>query len=450
MKLLSLVPTSRVCVAVFCLLPLVVSGQTLPEAVQIALSQYPTILAAQSRVEVAKYQVMQAKSEHWPQVAWQGTNSSYSGVTPTAFAPNDTWIQSPAVSVNIWSGWRIQSQVDRASAIRESQRHEETITRDEVAFLVVEAYLNWMRLGTLVEIAQRNVVRHERLTSDVSKIAKVDQGRRIDVTQAIVRTENARLTLEQFRAEHEVAAQRLRRMLSGSLPEHPSGYKQILGTLPKDKNQALALLNDRHPVIAQQIARAQAAEAGILNAKSGFSPTVDLSYQKQTTQGTGQGDYVTQLNVRVPIFDGGSAFSRTRGAYAELEVAKQELAEARITLRENLLSAWSNLATAKQRATLGSRQVKSAKELVSGYDQQFRVGRRSLLDLLTVEDNLFSYQVSVTNASFEERNAKARILAILNQLASSYELAGVPAGSSPVTKTGDVAAPKRPIFSNAN
>ncbi|MDP4837050.1 MAG: TolC family protein, partial [Burkholderiales bacterium] len=115
-----------------------------------------------------------------------------------------------------------------------------------------------------------------------------------------------------------------------------------------------------------------------------------------------------------------------------------------------LLSAWSNLATAKQRATLGSRQVKSAKELVSGYDQQFRVGRRSLLDLLTVEDNLFSYQVSVTNASFEERNAKARILAILNQLASSYELAEVPAGSSAVIKTGDVAAPKRPIFSNAN
>mgnify|MGYP000058134123 CR=1 FL=1 len=435
MKLLFRNLRSALGVLVVGLIPLSTAAQTLPEAVAIALSQYPTILAAESRVEAADYQIMQARSGHWPQVAWQGTNSAYSNVTPRPFEPDDTWIQSPSVNLNIWSGWRIQSQVDRARAVHQSQRHQQNITRDEVAFMVIEAYLDWVRLREVVSLAEQNVKMHDRLTSNVTEIANVDQGRRIDVTQAVVRTENARLTLEQLKSERDIAAQRLRRMLLGLLPVHPAGYDRIAGRLPKNQKQALAMLTNRHPVIAQRLAQIQAAEADVLNAKSGFSPTVDLSYQRQASQGTGQGDYVTQLNVRVPIFDGGSAYGGTRSAYAELDVAKQGLTEAKITLKENILSAWSEYLTAQQRVKLGARQVKNATELVAGYEEQFRVGRRSLLDLLTIQDNLFTYQINVTNASFQVRTAKAKILAVLNQLALAYEgQSGNGAASRPTAK----------------
>ncbi|UOD50397.1 TolC family protein [Orrella daihaiensis] len=402
-------------------MPSVVLSQSLPEAVQIALSQYPSILAAQSRVEAADYEITRARSGHFPQVGWQGTNSVYSDVSPTPFGPNDTWIQSPTVNMNVWSGWRVQSEVERAQAIHDTRQQQQRITRDEVAFLVVEAYLNWMRLRDLVKLAEDNLAAHERLTRDVNKIAAVDQGRRIDVDQALVRTENARLSLEQRRAEYEIFAQRLRRMLLGRLPQFPAGYEQIKGRLPTTTDQALALLAPTHPVIAQQQAQIDAAEAAVRSAKSGFSPRVDLSYQRQTTQGSGQGDYITQLNVQVPIFDGGSAYGATRSAYAELDAAKQGLTEVKVTLRENLLTGWSEYLSAKQRAVLGKKQVVNAIKLVEGYDKQFRVGRRSLLDLLTIQDNLYSYQTNATNASYEERIAKAKILAILNRLALAYQ-----------------------------
>lgn len=440
------VTTKLLVVISSCLLPAWSAAQSLPEAVQIALNQYPTILAAQSRLEAAEYQIMQAQGQHWPQLSWQGTNSAYSNVTPSTFQPNDTWVQSPAISVNIWSGWRIQSQVDRARAVREGRRQGERITRDEVAFMVVQAYLNWIRLQRIVDLAQDNVAVHQRLTSDVTKIALVDEGRRIDVTQATVRTENARLTLEQLMSERAIAAERLRRMLLGALPRHPSGYDTIAGNLPKSDKQLVALITDAHPVIAQQLSEIEAAKANVLNAKSGFSPTVDLSYQRQVAQGTGQGDYVTQLNVRVPIFDGGSAYGGTRSAYAELDAAKQGLIEAKINLRESLLSAWSEYLTAQERVTLGSRQVKNALELVNGYDKQFRVGRRSLLDLLTIQDNLFTYQINVTNASFQARTAKAKILATLNRLALAYETAGVSAGAPQPTGSLSTNNQRRPLY----
>lgn len=414
-----------ICLGFGLLLPSAVTkAQSLSEAMMIALSQYPSILAAQARVDAADYQIMAAQSGHFPQISWQGTNSAYSNVTPRPFEPNDTWIQSPAVSLNIWSGWRIQSQVDRARAVYDSRSHQKKITQDEVAFQVLQAYLDWVRTKQLVKLAQDNVDRHERLSADVTKIARVDQGRRIDVTQAAVRTENAKLTLEQIHSDHEIASQRLRRMLLGRLPQFPSGYEKINGVLPASREQALSMLADNHPVIAQQIAEIAAAQADVTRAQSGFSPTVDVSYQRQSAQGSGQGDYVTQLNVNIPIFDGGSAYGSTRSAYAELDAAKQGLTEARITLRESLMSAWSEYATAQQRVRLGERQVQNARELVLGYDKQFRVGRRSLLDLLTIQDNLFSYERSLTNSIFQTKVAKAKILAVLNRLTSSYKLGG--------------------------
>jgi len=402
-------------------MPSVATSQSLPEAVQIALSQYPTILAAQSRVEAAGHEVTRARSGHFPQVGWQGTNSAYSDVGPNPFGPEDTWIQSPTVNMNIWSGWRVQSEVEFAQSVHERNRQQQNITRDEVAFMVVEAYLNWMRTRELVVLAEQNLAAHERLTNDVRRIAAVDQGRRIDIDQAVVRTENARLSLEQRRSENQIFSQRLRRMLLGRLPQHPDGYQSIKGTLPTNTDQALAMLTDSHPVIAQQLAQIEGAEAAVRSAKSGFSPTVDISYQRQTAQGSGQGDYIAQLNVQVPLFDGGASYGATRGAYSELDAAKQGLTEAKVTLRENLLASWSEYLSAKRRAILGKRQVVNAAKLVEGYDQQFRVGRRSLLDLLTIQDNLYSYQTNANNAAFEERIAKAKILAVLNRLAATYQ-----------------------------
>jgi len=416
--------TSLLASLLLALSPLTAVGQNLTEAVGIALSQYPSIIAAEARVQSADSDIITARSGHLPQVSWQGTNNVYSGVPTTPFQPSNTWIQSPAVNVNLWSGWRIQSGVERARAVFDTRKQQQRITRDEVAFLVVEAYLNWIRTAELIRLAKRNLAAHERLRSDVIKIAQVDQGRQIDVQQAEVRLENASLSLRQRESEHEIFSQRLRRMLLGRLPPHPSGYETIRGAFPGNPDQALSFINDAHPLIAQQLSEIEAAQAAVRSARAGFSPTVNLSYQKQIAQGSGQGDYITQLNVNVPIFDGGASYGSTLSAQSLVEAAQQALNEARITLRERLLSSWSEFSSAKQRAALGKRQVATAQKLVVGYDQQFRVGRRSLLDLLTIQDNLYSYETQATNAAFEQKIAQARIMAVLNRLALAYQAPG--------------------------
>lgn len=409
--------------AFFAMLSMVCAAQaqSLREAVLMALSDYPAVLAAQASTQAAQSDIDRAFSQHWPQVGWQGTQSTYSDVTPNPFEPGNTWIQSPTVSLNIWSGWRIQSEVEQAEALAKASDQQKAITLNEVALLMAETYLNWARLGDLVRLSKANVSAHRRIAADIDTIVKIDPGRRIDAQQARVRLENATLFLEQRQTELAVLEARLDRLLLGNRPTQPSGVNEPIGQIPATSKDAMAYISDQHPAVAEQLAQVKAAEAQIRNARSQYSPTVDLTYGKQVNQGSGQGDYVTQISVNMPIFTGGSTNAAMSGAKAQLQAAQFRLQETRLTQRERLISAWSEWLSAKQRQRLGQRQSEQGQQLVAGYEKQFRVGRRSLLDLLNIQNELYNYQTSAVNALFDERIARMRILAAMGRLASVFK-----------------------------
>ncbi len=391
-----------------------VAAQSMQESARIALSQYPTILAAQSRVQAADYDVTRAQGAHYPQVAWSGTQSSYS----TGSIPSN-WIQSPTVNINLWSGWAIESDVERSKALADAGRHQQRMTKDDVALLAIEAYLNWARSLQLVSLAQKNVREHERIRKDILTIVEIDVGRRVDFDQAEGRFENAKLSLQQREAELSVAKQRLLRMMLGKIPTHPEGLDKPIGRLPTSVEEALGYLNDTHPTIAFKLSQVQAAKASLGAARAQHSPTVNVSYGKQINQGSGQGDYVAQLNVSIPIFTGGTATGATGTALANLQAAEYDVRDTRLLLREKLLSAWSDYFASKSRAELGFKQERTALSLASGYESQFRIGRRSLLDLLNVQNDLYSYQSNALMALFDARVSRARIMATIGKLASS-------------------------------
>ena len=392
-------------------------AQSLHEAVLISLAQYPAILAAQSRVTAAESDIIRAQSGHWPQVGWSGTYSAYNSSDVS-----NNWIQSPTVSMNIWSSWRIQSGVERSRALADSGRQQQRITRDDVALLATEGYLNWAHQLEMVKLAKENLTQHQRILGNIGQIVAADSGRRIDYNQAQVRLTNAELALKQSMVDLAVAQERLNRMLLGRLPEKPTGLDFVVGVNPKSAEEALLALNDTHPSISRQLALVNAAQATLKGARAQYGPSVDLTYGKQTTQGAGQGSYLAQVVVSVPIFQGGATYGAVGTAAAELQASEHSLAETRLVLRERLLVSWAEWLSAQSRSKQGVAQVNTAKGLVWGYWQQFQVGRRSLLDLLNVQSDLYNYQVNAANAGYEATVSRARVLAAMGKLANDYTL----------------------------
>lgn len=59
-------------------------------------------------------------------------------------------------------------------------------------------------------------------------------------------------------------------------------------------------------------------------------------------------------------------------------------------------------------------------KLVDAYRQQFRVARRSLLDLLNIQADTFNYRIAARAAFHDERLARVRLLASTGELAKRF------------------------------
>ena len=400
---------------VVALLPIGCWAQSLQEAVGIALAEYPSIASSKFKTEAALSDVTRAKGGHWPQLSWSGTYSDYQ----TSSLKN-RWVQTPVLNLNLWSGGRIQADVDRAQAQAQASRLQEAVTRDDVALLSSEAYLQWAHQQHLVALAQDNLGTHEKILRDFQTITQIDPGRRIDLNQAQVRYDNARLALLKSETDKAVAAERVSRVLMTPAPEQPSGLDYSLPMPYATLAQAQQALGDQHPVIAKLLAQREAAQASVRYAQAQHAPTVNLTHAKSTTPGLAEGKYVTQVQLNLPLVDGGTARGAVGTATANLQALESDLKETRLLLNEQLAAAWTDWLSAQHRAEMGEQQIRTAKDLAQGYVQQFRVGRRSLLDLLNIQTDLYSYQSNAANAAYESRISQHRILATLGQLAAAY------------------------------
>lgn len=401
-----------------------VQAQTLVEVVNQALQTYPAVLSAAAKTSASRSDIARARSAHYPQLGMTATANAFaSGAYPSGTSRSSL---SPTAKVNLWSGGKIEAEAQRAEALTQASEFLQANTLDEVAQLAAEAYLNWAKTADLYRLAVLNVNAHEETLNDIRKIAQADTGRRVDYEQALVRMENATLSLQQRKSDFAQAIQRVRRFWAADMASRPEGLDAavadsgVLGKIPSSLAQAVEMVSLDLPTIAQARAQVQAAQAGVRVAKSQFWPTVDLSVSKQANTANGRQEAFTQLQVNAPFYNGGGTAALVEGAVGQLKAAEFTLEESQLLAREKAALAWQEWASARSRAVTGASQSEVGDKLVDAYRQQFRVARRSLLDLLNIQADAFNYRSSARAAFHDERLARVRLLAVTGDLAKRF------------------------------
>jgi outer membrane protein TolC len=410
--------------AVMASLALSTQSQTLTDVVNQALQTYPAVLAAGAKTASSRTDITRARSAHYPQVGLTASANAYSsGKLPAGTSRTSV---SPTARLNLWSGGKIEAEAERAEALSRASEFLEANTLDDVAQLAAEAYLNWAKTADLYSLAVRNVNAHRETLSDIEKIAQADTGRRVDVEQALVRMENATLALQQRKSDFAQAIQRLRRFWKGEMDARPANLdmdvseRGVLGRIPSSLSQATGMVSEDLPSIAQAKAQLQAAQAGVRLAKGQLWPTVDLAVSRQLNSATGKQEPFTQVQFNAPFYNGGGTAALIEGAVGQVKAAEFTLEEARLLAREEAAFAWQEWASAKSRSDTGLTQSAVGDKLVDAYRQQFRVARRSLLDLLNIQADTYNYRSSARAAFHDERLARVRLLAATGDLARRF------------------------------
>lgn len=400
-------------------------AQTLDEVVQQAMVSYPAMVSAQAKANAARADIGRARSAHYPQISVGASANSYaSGSVPASVGSTSF---SPTAKINLWSGGRIEADAQRSEALSQASNAQIQVTLEDVALQATEAYLNWAKTAELYQLSVRNLNSHLETLSDIRTIANADTGRRIDVEQAQVRVDNARLTLQQRKSDLVQSMQRLKRFWPKDLDARPANLQQALslggplGALPLSVEEATAQLNDRMPVLAQLKAQVDAAQASVRQARGLYWPTLDLVSSRQYNMNTQRFEQLTQLQLNMAVYNGQGTQAQVEAAVAQVSAAEAALDEGRLLQREKIAAAWQEWAAARGRALLGGEQSTVGDKVVEGYRQQFRLARRSLLDLLNIQTESFNYRSVALAAVHDERIARARLLAAMGVLASRFE-----------------------------
>ena len=84
--------------------------------------------------------------------------------------------------------------------------------------------------------------------------------------------------------------------------------------------------------------------------------------------------------------------------------------------------AWNNIVRLRQQLPFLREHELSTSKVRVAYMQQFRIGQRSLLDLLDTENELFDARRAMINADYDLKKAEYYWLALSNQVLPNFGL----------------------------
>jgi adhesin transport system outer membrane protein len=390
---------------------------TLTEAVRETVCTNPDIGVNIKRVLADTQKVGQARAGYLPKVDVNaGFGREQAENTNTGFQTVSMWRRELGVTGRemIFDGFATRSEVARNKAITDADAYQVWGSAEDIGLKAAEAYLNVLRTREIVRLAQKNLNVHQDTYGMIYKLSKSGVGREADTDQASGRLALARANLVAAESDARDAATTYQKLVGTDPMDLSPPPVPRPADLPQNLEGALSVAILNHPILKSANADIKQAKAQDDAAKAVFYPRLDAVGNISRNHNVGSpgpdNDATALLQLQYNIFRGGGDVSRKNETAYEVQEAREIRNRTYRQVVENMRLSWSALLTARDRLTyLESHQDESIKALAA-YQQQFQLGKRTLLDVLDSQNELFTSQTSYVNGRYDVIDAKYRIL----------------------------------------
>ena len=388
---------------------LVPSAMTLEEAEDLAVSRNPVLVQAAARIEAARGARLQAGLYPNPRVGYQGHEIGEAG----SVGQHGLFVQQEIVT----SGKR---QLDRSVAGWDIERAEQAyhVERERLLGRVRAAWFEALAAQQVVDFNRQLL----RISEETARTAEALRAQleifRVDVLQARLEADSAKLALADARNRHQAAWRQLAAVLATpdirpvTLSGNLLSDGLSAGGLPSPNwAEALRRLLAESPEMAAAQAGAQRARCELARQKARRMPNVDLSAAVRHHDLTDGTVADLQVGVPLPIFNrnqGNICKARSEWIAAEAEVERIELA-----LQDRLAMSFRQYQDAENRVREYSAEIlptaKTTLELVrAGYPKQ----EADYITLLTAQRTYRRVHLAYLESLREYRQMRAELLSV--------------------------------------
>ncbi|WP_054181216.1 TolC family protein, partial [Trabulsiella odontotermitis] len=368
-----------------------------------ALAYSPEMRASSAEVLAMDYSVDQARGQRWPQVKL-GVTSPFTTVGGDTSTNNNSHISDTSGSVTVSTpiiDWgRISSQVDNAEETAKSARYDQDHSREQLAYSTISELMNLSRYQHSRMVAKAYVDRMQELVTMLSQITEADPGRDSELVQAKAKLMSAQANMDNI--EHQVSSSRIKLVrLLGAEPVVPENISWRDTIIPADT--AIASL-DRSPMMMSLQAKVRAAEHEAESIKASSLPQVNWVISKSTAKDVNgnESGWYTGVNVEWNAFSGGSERAAQMSARARANAAQQQYEvnyrDLEYQINNQIQIRDSSFLRADDYDRL-SAETDRVRQMF--YEQWYHLGKRTLLDVLTAENDHFNNQLSAINNRYD-------------------------------------------------
>ena len=326
----------------------------------------------------------------------------------------------------LFDGYGTRSEIRRQTA-----RVNSTASRvDEVAEFVgldiTQAFLEVLRQRDLLAISQSNVEDHLKILETIRHGVEAGTVTDGDVAQADARLASARANMASIQQELR-NAEALYIREAGDMPENlifpDIPRKELSGDLEEMVRKAVT----NSPTLNVFEADIDVAKAEYEGSGSTLFPQVD--FEMNGTVGNDvsgiEGDETRASALFVMnwnLFRGGADKARQQEFIYRHALAKERRADAARQVEQDVRDTWAGIVSSSQRAEQFQKQAKANEKVVAVYLDQFSLDRRTLLDVLDAQNELFVSRSSHVNALYTEMFGVFRMLALQGRLLENIDV----------------------------
>lgn len=330
----------------------------------------------------------------------------------------------------LFDGFSTKYEVQRQKARVTSSAQRVSETAELVGLSVVESYLNVLRQRYLLGISDQNVQDHMDILRQIEDGVGAGRSTNADLEQARARLAQAKATQADVLESLQNSETTYRQEVGddpGALMMPVVPYDTLLPTVDDEVMRSLAI----SPTLKVLESDIEVAYAEAEGTKSTYYPEVDLQLNGTYADDVGGIEtYDKSASALVVmnwnLYRGGADVAREREfQHRHLQVKEQRDDRAR-GLESEVRQTWSSMVAAGTRAKQFSDQAAANVEVVNAYRDQFDLDRRTLLDVLDAQNELFVSQTSKVNSEFVQMFAVYRLLALRGELMPALGVENMP------------------------
>lgn len=326
-----------------------------------------------------------------------------------SYAVNAQW--------TVWNGNRNTNTIKLNKITEDEAELQSKETANSIQERIAQLYTQILYLDEnvkvneqMLETAKKNEERGQEMVN-VGKMSKADlaqlSAQRATDEYNIVETRsqllNYKLQLKQLleitdETDFDVAIPEITdTMVLKEVPTLQGVYEQALLNRPEIERSKLAI---------------KSSDVNLSVAKAGWLPTVSMtgSFGTSTNSLSSNGwgkqmktnfDAMAGVSVSVPIYDGRSTKTSVNKAKIQQLSAQLDLLDQQKTLYSTIQEYWLNAQTNQQKYKAACATVESEQQSFDLLQEQFRLGLKNIVELMTGKDNLLSAQQNQLQSKYQ-------------------------------------------------